>query len=130
MLLTGGLVTVANAANPPASGVPNETNPLTGVANEQNPGTQSGGTLVNPLKFNTLDELINALLSAVIKLGTYILIFMLMWTGFKFVAARGNEEKIRDARRALMWTIIGGLILLGATAIKEVIQATVNSVTP
>lgn len=90
----------------------------------------NAGTLANPLKFKTLDDLINAVLAAVVQLGGTILLFMLVWTGFKFVVARGNEEKIRDARRALLWTIIGGLILLGATAIKLVVQATVTSITP
>jgi hypothetical protein len=117
---------------PPANGFPTETNPATqGYSNETNVGNStSGQTLVNPLKFNSLEELIDAILSAVIKLGTYVLVLMLMWTGFKFVAARGNEEAIRSARTALMWTIIGGLILLGAKAIELVIQATVTSITP
>lgn len=90
----------------------------------------SGQTLANPLKFNSLDELLDGILAAVIKLGSVILTLALIWTGFKFVAARGNEEKIRSARTALMWTVIGGLILLGATAIKEVITSTVGSLTP
>ncbi len=90
----------------------------------------SGQTLINPLKFSSLDELINGLLAAVVRIGEYVLLFMLMWTGFKFIAARGNAEKIASARTALIWTIVGGLILLGATAIKLVVQATVTSVTP
>ncbi len=52
---------------------------------------------------------------------------MLVYVGFLFVAAQGNEEKIRSARSALVWTLIGGLILLGATAISKVIQATANT---
>ena len=52
---------------------------------------------------------------------------MIVYVGFLFVAARGNEEKIRSARDALMWTVIGGLILLGAEAISLVIQATVKT---
>ncbi len=90
----------------------------------------TGQTLANPLKFKSLDELLDGILAAVIELGGVILTLALIWTGFKFVAARGNEEKIRSARTALMWTVIGGLILLGATAIKEVITSTVGSITP
>ena len=54
---------------------------------------------------------------------------MLVYVGFLFVAARGNEEKISSARSALVWTVVGGLILLGASAISAVIQATVGTIT-
>jgi hypothetical protein len=92
--------------------------------------TSSGsGTLANPLKFKSLDELLTGLLNAAIQLGTILLTLALIYTGFRFVAARGNEEKISQARTALMYTIVGGLIILGATAIKEVLQSTISSVT-
>lgn len=90
----------------------------------------SEGVLANPLKFKDLNELLTAILAAAIELGTIVLTLALIWTGFKFVAARGREEEIRSARTALMYTIIGGLILLGATAIKEVIEATITSIRP
>jgi hypothetical protein len=50
-----------------------------------------------------------------------------VYVGFQFVAAQGNEEKLRTARNALIWTIIGGAVLLGAEVIMRVIQATANS---
>lgn len=90
----------------------------------------SSGTLANPLKFCSLNELLDGVLKAVIELGSIILTIALIYTGFLFVAARGNEEKISKAKTALMYTIIGGLIILGATAIKEVISSTVTSLTP
>lgn len=99
----------------------------------QNAGSQSaipsGQTIANPLKYDTLDALLSAVLKAAIQIGSIVLTLALVWVGFKFVAARGNEEKIRSARTALMWTVIGGLILLGATAIQSVITSTVGSIT-
>lgn len=94
-----------------------------------NPAVQGGTTLGNPLKYNSLDALLTAILKAAIQLGSVILTLALVWVGFRFVAARGNEEAIRSARTALMWTVIGGLILLGATAIQAVITSTVSSLT-
>ena len=52
---------------------------------------------------------------------------MIIWVGFMFVAAQGNSEKISKARTALLWTIIGGLILIGAQAIALLVQATASS---
>ncbi len=92
--------------------------------------TSNAGRLANPLKFNSLNELLDGLLAAAIELGSIILTLALIYTGFLFVAARGNEENISKARRALMFTIIGGLIILGAAAIKEVITSTVTSLRP
>ena len=87
-----------------------------------------GGSLVNPLNsINSLPELLTAILKGVVEIGAIFLTLMIVYVGFLFVAARGNEEKIRSARDALMWTVIGGLILLGAEAISLVIQATVKT---
>ncbi len=91
--------------------------------------TGSNG-LVNPLNsISTLPEFLNAILDGVIQIGTIVLIMMLVYIGFLFVAARGNAEKIQGARSALVWTVIGGLILLGAKSIQLVITGTVNSIT-
>lgn len=104
--------------------------PGSSVTTGNPPGQQTGGqTLVNPLKYDTLDSLLTAVLKAAIQIGSIVLTLALVWVGFKFVAARGNEEKIRAAKTALMWTIIGGLILLGATAIQTVITSTVSNIT-
>lgn len=92
--------------------------------------TGQGQTIANPLKFCSLEQLLDAILDAAIKLGTVVLTLALIYTGFRFVAARGNEESIRSARTALLWTVIGGLILLGAKAIELVISSTVTSLTP
>lgn len=87
-----------------------------------------GQTLVNPLKgINSLPELLKAVLDAVVYLGGIVLTIAIIWVGFKFVLAQGKEEKLREARSALMWTLIGGLILLGASAISLAIQSTVSS---
>lgn len=66
-----------------------------------------------------------AILGAIVKLATILLTLMLVYTGFLFVMAQGNEEKLTNAKNTLVWTVIGGLILLGATAIQAVITATV-----
>ena len=88
----------------------------------------ASAALTNPLSnTNSLADLLTALLGIIVQLGTFALVFMLVYVGFLFVVAQGNDEKLRSARSALMWTIIGGLVLLGAQAISMVIQTTVNA---
>ncbi len=92
-----------------------------------NPPSGGGATLENPLRAGSLPELLTIVLEAVVQIGSILLVLALVWVGFLFVMAQGAEEKIRDARGALVWTVIGGMLLLGAKAISEVIQATVQT---
>jgi len=92
------------------------------------PGPEAG--LTNPLKdIDSLPELLKVVLDAIVQLGTIILTLALVYVGFLFVVAQGNEEKITNAKNALLWTVIGGLILLGASAIGAVIGSTVETFT-
>lgn len=89
--------------------------------------SSSGTSLVNPLRNITdLPTLLTAVLKALVKIGTVILILAFIWIGFLFVRAQGNPEQLKKARAAFLWTIIGGLILLGAESISTVIQSTVG----
>ena len=86
-----------------------------------------GGALTNPLSSCTIQDLLGKVLDAVIAIGTVVVTIMLVYCGFLFVVAQGNEEKIRDARSALVWTVIGALVLLGAKVIEGVISNTVGT---
>lgn len=92
------------------------------------PTTGPSGGLVNPLRgVDSFPDFLRAILGGIVDIGTIVLIMMLVYVGFLFVAARGNAEKLQSAKSALVWTVIGGLILLGATSIQLVIEGTVNS---
>ena len=90
-------------------------------------GGSGGGRLTNPLKSDSLEQLLLDILDFVKIIGGIVIMIMLVLVGFKFVAAQGNEEKIREARAMLLWTVIGALILLGASAIQAGISATVEN---
>lgn len=90
-------------------------------------GGTDGQTLMNPLKVGSLEALLTLVIDAIIDIGLIILVLAIVWVGFLFVAAQGKEEKIREARGALLWTVVGGMLVLGAKVISEVIKATVNT---
>lgn len=83
--------------------------------------------LENPLGKTSLSELVAGILQIVVKVGVIVVIFMLVYVGFKFVTARGEPGAITEAKTALMWTVVGALILLGAEAIAIGIQETVKA---
>lgn len=95
--------------------------------------TVSNTTLINPLNSgscapnqNCLLIFLNKILEFVIKIGTVVVVLMLVYVGFLFVTAQGNETKLTTAKQALLWTIVGALILLGSQAISVGIHETVK----
>ncbi len=83
------------------------------------------GKIVNPISATTLDGLIQTILTGVIKIGLPIIALAIIYSGFLFVSARGNPESIKKAKDALIYTLIGAAILLGAWAIALLIRDTV-----
>ena len=81
--------------------------------------------LTNPLQAPDLVTLLQEILGYVTQIGGIFLVLMLVYVGFQFVMAQGNPEKVQSARTALLWTAIGGLLLLGAQALAIVIASTV-----
>ncbi len=84
-------------------------------------------TLDNPIpKVTSIPSLIQTLLTGAIKIGIPVIALAIVYCGFLFVAARGNSEKLTKAKDALLYTCIGGAILLGSWAIATMISATVK----
>lgn len=93
-----------------------------------NTGQGVGGGLLNPLGTTDLEALVLKILAFIIRIGAIVVIFMLVYVGFLFVTARGEPAKLSVAKSALLWTIVGALILLGSQAISLAIQATVGAI--
>ena len=90
--------------------------------------SDTGGKIVNPIpSMTSIPKLIQTILEGVLKIGIPIVALAIIYSGFLFVAARGNSEKLTKAKDALLYTLIGAAILLGAWAIAKMISATVLS---
>jgi type IV secretory pathway VirB2 component (pilin) len=90
------------------------------------PPSPSGSSFPNPLTVNSFGELINKILEEVVlPIGAVIAVLFLIYSGFLFVTARGNEEKLSTAKRAFLWTVVGVAVLLGALVISKGIQETI-----
>jgi hypothetical protein len=83
---------------------------------------------MNPLGNITLYDFLLLILNALIYILFPIIVMMIVYTGFLFVAAQGNPAKLEAARKALIWTVIGALIVLGSKALALAISATVKSI--
>jgi len=85
----------------------------------------------NPLKSgtDTVPKLLELIIkSFIVPIGGVIVTFMFIYTGFLFVMAQGNEQKITTAKETLKNTIIGAAIVLGAFAISVIISTTLGQI--
>lgn len=89
----------------------------------------SGATLINPLGSggpSDLTTFVKDILQIVIELGAIVVVFFIIFAGFKYVTAGGDEKKIKDAHSILLWTVVGAAIILGAQVLLTAITGTIN----
>ena len=82
--------------------------------------------LQNPIQFNSIREFLEAFLEVVIQVGAPLVVLAIIYTGFLFVRAQGAPEGLQKAKEAFFWTIIGALLILGASAILILLEGTVQ----
>lgn len=121
-------------AQSPVPGTP-PANPSTVTGGTPVPGTSlsapasndSKQRLQNPLRFDSIGDLIDAILDIIAILAVPVIVFFIIYAGFLYVTARGNEQQVSKATQALTWAVVGGVIILGASVLIDIIQATVDA---
>lgn len=97
---------------------------------EQSTSNPTSDRLNNPLAgsgITTVDGLLRALLDILVIIATPIVVIFIILSGFKYVTAQGDTSKLEEAKRALVYAIIGGVLIIGASVIADIIAGTVNS---
>lgn len=113
------------------------------LANPDGTATNTGGTdgtASNALNINTTidnplgDELkdipsfIEAIINIILIIGVPIVTLAIIYSGFLFVSAAGNPEKLKNAKTTFIYTIIGAALLLGAFVLSKAIVTTVEEI--
>ena len=88
-------------------------------------GSSKEGTICNPISSDDVGGLIQTILGGVLKIGMPVIALAIIYCGFLFVSARGNPESITKAKEALLYTLIGGAVLMGSWALAQLITRTV-----
>lgn len=78
--------------------------------------------LTNPLKVQSIDALLVAILNIIMVLMVPVIVFFIIYSGFKYVMAQGNASQVEEATKSLTYAIIGGVLILAALAISEIIK--------
>lgn len=80
----------------------------------------------NPLRFNTIEEFIEGALQAFVYIALPVVAFFIVFSGFKFLAAQGNQEELAKAKRNFMYVVVGASLALGAWALAVLIKGTID----
>lgn len=91
-------------------------------------GPGGSGRFTNPIEFNTLSEFLGKLLKVIVEIAFPIIVLMIIVSGFLFVSAQGKPDKLETARKAILWTLIGAALILGAFVLSEAICGTVKEI--
>jgi hypothetical protein len=124
------IATIAYAQN--GRTVIDMTNPRTVVDTGTDGDTGAGGggvaRIANPLGENsTVTSFFLQIIEILLIFAVPIIVLFIIISGFNMVTAQGDTTKLTQSKRAFLFAIIGGLLILGAFVILEVIQGTVNS---
>ncbi len=90
-------------------------------------GGSNGVSLTNPLGNKDLMTFLQDILDVIMVFAVPLIVFMIIYAGFLFVMDRGSDKNLAQAKRALLYAVIGGVIILGAQAILAVVQGTVDA---
>lgn len=93
-------------------------------------GCGPGGStyvLCDPLGVKNFCDLVRSLLNIVMAIGLPVAVFFFVWSGFRFILARGSSTKLEDAKRNFYYVIIGIAVFLGAWTLATIISATIQT---
>jgi len=85
-----------------------------------------GAVLQNPLKVESFADFIQEILSIVVRVGLPMIVIFMMYVGFLFIKARGNEQELTKAKTAFVYAVIGAALILGAWVISVGIANTIK----
>jgi len=117
------------------TGIDNTPTPNTSLDNIPTPNTRLDNTrptteigIINPLgEGTTITSFFLDLIRILLIFAIPIIVFFIIYAGFLMVTANGKPEQISKGKTALLYAVIGGLLILGANLILTVIQGTVDS---
>jgi len=76
----------------------------------------------------SIREVLLKIIDIFILIGTPIAVLFMIYAGFLFVTARGNETQVTSAKKTLLYTVIGIAILFGARVLAELVLKTITNI--
>jgi hypothetical protein len=90
--------------------------------------TDNKNKIQSPTKFTDLAQVVSAVVGVVQILLIMATVLYLLYAGLMFVTARGDSNKISQARDALLWGMVGAALVLSAQVLVKTIQSGVTNI--
>lgn len=81
------------------------------------------GQICNPLKYKSVECLVEAIIDFLIKLSIPVAAIMFVIAGVMFVTSAGDPEKVRTARKVMIYTAVGLAVIILASGLIKVLQS-------
>lgn len=79
-------------------------------------------SIQNPIAAQSFTELLNSILDYAVLIVGPLAVLAILWAGFLFMTSGGDVEKVKRAKQALTWAVVGLAIVLTARGITYIIQ--------
>lgn len=121
------------------SGTPVDSSPECTFTTEQEPSSDGNGNgngngdggapigLLNPLKAESLEEAINAVINFLFYLVMALAPIMIIWAAALLLTARGDVKQVSKAKTIILWTLIALVIVLLAKGIPSLIKGVLSA---
>ena len=76
----------------------------------------------SPLQYHNLMELANSIVNILVWVAFAVLTISILYAGFMFIGSGGDTTKIKKAKDALVYTLVGLLIILFSKFIIAIIK--------
>ena len=84
--------------------------------------------LNSPTLDATFQGFISTAMKALVKISLPIITIFIVYSGFLFVTAQGNQGKLETAKRNFFFSVLGALLILAAWILATIIAGTVTQI--
>ncbi len=93
-------------------------------------GVHAAG-IENPLSsdFDTIPKFVSGALKVMVMVAIPVISLFMVYSGFLFVFAQGNQEQLSKAKTNFLYVIIGSILILGAWVIASLLGNTITELT-
>lgn len=83
--------------------------------------------ICNPLEVNSVTAFLGELISAITTLAIPVIVIFIIYAGFLFVTAGGDQGQLETAKKTALYTMIGSIIILGARLLSDILVNTAGN---
>lgn len=84
-------------------------------------------TIPNPLKTTDITTLFQRLSTALIQIAVPVAVVMFVWAGVLLLMSRGDPGKVSQAKKVLLYTTIGLVVIFAASGLVDLIRSILNA---